>query len=234
MTDAMYTSGRYLEQNPSWHVEDSAWKALQVERMLRRHDLRPQTVCEVGCGAGEVLRSLRERLPEQTRFVGYEISPDAFELAQARTTDRLEFRLANVLDDPAARFDVVLLIDVLEHMEDYFGFLRALRGRSPYTIVHFPLEISVQTVLRNRPLLVNRETVGHLHYFNKDLALRALTDTGYEVVDHFYSGGDLPARSRIGRVGNVMRRTLFPLNQDLTIRLLGGYSLLVLARAPVT
>ena len=55
-----YTTGSYLESNPDWHVEDSAWKAEQVQAMLDRHSIAPRTVCEVGCGAGEVLRQLRD------------------------------------------------------------------------------------------------------------------------------------------------------------------------------
>lgn len=226
----MYTEGRYLEENPSWHVEDSPWKARQIRRMLERNDLAPRTVCEVGCGAGEILRRLHEELDPTIRFVGYEISPQAFELCRARATDRLEFRLGDIRNDEDAFFDLILLIDLLEHVEDYFQFLRAIKPRSPYKIVHFPLDISVQTVLRNAPMLKSRDSLGHLHYFTKDLALRVLSDTGYEIVDYFYTGGELPARSPKARVGKLLRKALFPLHQDLAIRLLGGYSLLVLAR----
>ena len=32
----MYKSGEYLEKNPTWHVEESPWKARQIMRMLAR------------------------------------------------------------------------------------------------------------------------------------------------------------------------------------------------------
>lgn len=50
--DEFYKQGEYLEHNPSWHVEDSAWKAKQIVEMLNRHDIHPRTIAEVGCGAG--------------------------------------------------------------------------------------------------------------------------------------------------------------------------------------
>ena len=56
--DSIYTNGTYLRNNPVWHADDSAWKAGHVATMLERHALAPQSVCEIGCGAGEFLRAL--------------------------------------------------------------------------------------------------------------------------------------------------------------------------------
>src|SRR5579859_2700572 len=82
--DSIYTDGTYLRNNPAWHADDSAWKAGHIAAMLERHALAPATVCEVGCGAGEVLRALATRLDASTRFIGYEISPDAFALCASK------------------------------------------------------------------------------------------------------------------------------------------------------
>jgi tRNA U55 pseudouridine synthase TruB len=61
-TEELYTTGTYLEKNPLWHTEESPWKAEQVLRMLDRQKIVPKTICEVGCGAGEVLKQLQQRL----------------------------------------------------------------------------------------------------------------------------------------------------------------------------
>ena len=50
---------------------------------------RPRSICEVGCGAGEILRILHDRL-EPDRSVGFEIAPAAHELCLGRTTGGLE------------------------------------------------------------------------------------------------------------------------------------------------
>lgn len=52
----IYVNGAYLARNPRWHLEESAWKAVQIRRILRRNQISPATVCDVGCGAGEVLQ----------------------------------------------------------------------------------------------------------------------------------------------------------------------------------
>ena len=57
--EKLYTGGAYLEKNPLWHTEESSWKAENVMRMVNRHKISARTICEVGCGAGEVLKQLQ-------------------------------------------------------------------------------------------------------------------------------------------------------------------------------
>jgi SAM-dependent methyltransferase len=226
-----YTSGEYLAHNPTWHAEDSAWKASQILGMLNRHGLRPRTVCEVGCGVGEVLRELHDRMTHRPTFVGYEISPQAFALAAPRSSQRLAFRLGDALDDDE-RFDLILLIDVIEHVEDYFSLLRGLRGRSGHTILHIPLELCVISVLLDTPMTFSRDRLGHVHFFTRDIALEMLRGLGYEILDWRFTAASsqYPRGSWKLRVVERARRVAFPLNQTAAVRILGGYSLLVLAR----
>lgn len=230
--ESIYTDGTYLKNNPDWHVDDSPWKAKHIATMLERHGIVPTTVCEIGCGAGEILRALSTHLEPSTRFFGYEISPNAYEICSRKASDKFTFRLANLLDDEAARFEVVMAIDVFEHVEDYFGFLRKLRGRGQYKIFHIPLELSAQQVLRGSPLLEARRSVGHIHHFSKETALATLEDCGYRVLDHFYTSG----RTELGGLGwksqmmRIPRQALYRMNPDAAARMLGGYSLLVLAQ----
>jgi len=73
----MYIDGEYLKHNPTWDVEDAPWKADLIFRMLQKHRLEPKTICEVGCGSGEILHHLQQRMPVSCEFTGYEISPQA-------------------------------------------------------------------------------------------------------------------------------------------------------------
>jgi hypothetical protein len=229
--ETIYTDGTYLQNNPDWHVDDSPWKARHIATMLERHGIVPTTVCEIGCGAGEILRALSTHLEPTARFFGYEISPDAYKICSAKSNARFNFRLGNLLEDEAARFDVVMAIDVFEHVEDYFSFLRRLRSRARFKVFHIPLELSVQNVLRASPLMHARRSVGHLHHFNRETALAALEDTGYEIVDEFYTSG----RTQLGGLGwrtqllKWPRRLTYSLSPETAVRVLGGYSLMVLA-----
>jgi len=227
----IYTDGEYLRMNPDWHVEESPWKAEQIIRMLRQNNLHPRTICDAGCGAGEVLKQLQEQLDSECRFCGYEISPQAFEMCRMRANERLQFKLADIGREENVFFDLVLVLDVIEHLEDYFSFLRNIRHKSDYKIFHIPLDLCAQTVLRKNGILKRRDLYAHIHYFTKETALRTLEEVGYEVLDHFYTQRmiDLPI-DRLQKILRVPRKLCFALHPDLTVRALGGFALLVLAR----
>lgn len=231
MATELYVQGGYLEKNPTWHVEDSPWKAKHILAMIERNQLKPRSICDVGCGAGEILNQLHQHLPDDVSFVGYEIAPQAFQQCKQRESERVRFYLKDLLEEEVS-FDVVLAIDVIEHIEDCFGFLRKLRTKGTYKIFHVPLDLSAQTVLRGSPMLEKRESVGHIHYFTKDTAIAALVDTGYEILDSFYtpSGIDSALVSFKQVPARWVRRALSLLSKDITSRALGGYSLMVLAR----
>lgn len=224
-----YVDGDYFQKNPSWHVEHSAWKAKQTVGILRRNSLSPTSIAEVGCGAGEILRSLSSSLPHST-FVGYELSPQAFALCEERRSDRVSFEMKNLLEEQVY-FDCLLCMDVVEHVEDYIGFLRSLKAKADYAVFHIPLDINVLSILRDQ-MLYFRGSVGHLHYFTASTALATLRDCGYTVVDHCYTTAfrDLPASSLKNRLARVPREALYAVSPDLMVRLLGGCSLLVLTR----
>jgi hypothetical protein len=120
---------------------------------------------------------------------------------------------------------------VFEHVEDCFSFLRRLRDKARHKVFHVPLELSALMVARARPLLEQRRSVGHIHHFSKETALALLEDTGYRVIDHFYTSG----RTELGGLGwksrllKWPREALFHADPDAAARILGGYSLMVLA-----
>lgn len=227
----VYMDGDYLEKNPSWFIEESPFKVRQIVQMIAKNNLSPRTICEVGCGAGEVLRLLQQQMDPECRFLGYDISPQALEMCKSRANERLQFKLADVTQDDGAFFDAMLILDVVEHVEDYFGFLNKIRPRSDLKIFHFPLDLSVQAVFRKHGLLKRRELYGHIQYFTKETALATLKDVGYELIDYFYTPRCIELGTEaIQKVVRLPRKICFAINPDLTVRVLGGYSLLVLAR----
>jgi len=228
-----YTDGDYLKNNPSWDVEDAPWKADLIFRMMEKHQIQPATICEVGCGCGEILHQLQKKMPASTRLTGYEISPQAIELCKERSNERLQFYLKNYCDEEENSCDIILLIDVIEHLEDYFRFLRDIKPKSPLKILHIPLEMFVLAVFYQQFLLGQRRKVGHLHYFSRDLALQMLRDLGYEVMDYQYTAGYSLSRDYglKDKFLKIPRSLLYPLFPDFTVRVFGGYSLLVLVRS---
>jgi SAM-dependent methyltransferase len=226
-----YNDGDYLKKNSDWHVADSPWKAEQINKIIIRNKLNLQSICEVGCGAGEILRQLSlNSIYESTNFYGYEISDDAFELCKARQSERLEFFKADLLESDK-KFDAVLCIDVFEHVENYMGFIQRLREKAEYKIFHIPLDLSVSSLMRGM-LLHGRETVGHLHYFTPDTAIATLEDCGYKILDIMYtpSFADLPPKTIKAKLAKLPRHVLYAISPKVMSTMIGGASLMVLSK----
>lgn len=232
MFEQRYVSEQHLEKVPGWHIEESPWKVKHIEHLLKRHQLSPKTVCEVGCGVGEVLRLLQKNRSEECEFWGYDISPIALKQAEERANSRLHFILADFTKESTVSFDLLLALDVVEHVDNYLGFLQEIRPKGEYKILQVPLELSVQTVLRRQALLQQRDIMGHLHYFTKETFLRTLEDCGYKIIDYVYTSSslELPALVWTTKLMRTPRRLFYAVNRDLAVRILGGYRIMVLAR----
>ena len=69
-------------------------------------------------------------------------------------------------------------------------------------------------------------------YSRLHAALALLEDTGYRVIDHFYTSGatELGGLGWKTRLMKGPRQALYAMNPDAAARVLGGYSLMVLAQ----
>jgi len=231
--EPIYDDGRYLENNPSWHLEDSPFKAKYISQLLRRNGVAPRSLAEVGCGIGEILALLCEQLGEDCVGRGFDISSVAIETARSRKRlERVSFADVSV-EEISERFDVAIAADVFEHIPDYMRFLKDLKGVADFKVLHIPLDVHVSSVVRGS-VSSAYGSVGHLHYFTEDSALTVLRHCGYEIVDSMLTPGAIelakfhPSWKR--SLGNVPRRFVGLLSQRLASRLFGGYSLLVLAK----
>jgi SAM-dependent methyltransferase len=225
-----YRDGTQLEYAPDWYEADAAWKADLVRKIMRKNRLEPRSICDMGCGTGGVLDHLRRTLPAATKLVGHEMSRQAIALAPEDRKQRVTFVNA-AAEDCEGGYALMLVLDVLEHVDDYLGFLRTIRGKADAFIFHIPLDVSVQTVLRASPFARARDSLGHLHYFSRETALATLHDTGYEIVDEHFTQPGIDLWGGKSRLVKVPRRIAFRLNPRVAVRVLGGFSLLVLARA---
>jgi SAM-dependent methyltransferase len=192
-------------------------------------------VGDIGCGVGQILFELsQDSYFSDTTFVGYDVSPHAIDIASKRKTPKLTYRQIDLLDHGYTEsFDVLLVIDVVEHIRDCYGFLEKCKAKASFKVFHFPLDLHVSGLIRNT-YMRSRYTVGHLHYFTADHVTAILRDTGYEILESTYTSAALDLYrlhpSIWKALANVPRSVVSWASTRVAARLFGGYSFLILAR----
>jgi SAM-dependent methyltransferase len=229
----IYTDGTYLETKPDWDEKDSVYKVGWLKKLLGKHPHSFKSVIEVGCGSGRVLHELSRTLAPDTVYTGYDISPQAIHLAQKYRTDNINFIEDDYLKPGNPGADLLLMFDVIEHVPDYYGFLEAMKNKGKYFAFHIPLDLCCRSILKPHILLQQRDSVGHIHYFSREMVLWMLKDTGYEIIDWIYT---MPVTEIEKAKGfkNAVKRNLraisFSINKNRSADLWGDYSMMILAR----
>lgn len=105
----------------------TAWRNERSVGLVPRHSRR---VLEVGMGGGRALRLLQQRIPG-VELYGIDLSPHL--VADVSRNLRGHFTVSTIeaLPWPDVRFDAILMLEVLEHVEAprTFAVLRTLRER---------------------------------------------------------------------------------------------------------
>jgi len=215
----------------NWHEEDDPWKAQNIYKILDKNKIQPNNICEIGYGAGGLLVNLANYYDKNVDFYGYETSEEAFEIAKSKEQENIHYYLKDLLKTDA-HYDVVMAINVFTHVRDYLGFLSQLRPKGEYKVFHIPLQITFYSVLRSR-YFANKEYMrSSLHHFNKDTALGTLQGTGYEIIDYIFTSRslDLPDPQGKDKLWKIPRKIMHAINPNLAAKLLGGFSLMILAK----
>lgn len=245
--DKIYLNGQYFAANPTYHKEDAEWKSNEIISLIMKNNLSPTSILDIGCGTGEILSLLKKKISdskmwvaqgyrsdesERIKYFGFDISPEAVEIAKLKEEEsNIRFFCDDITKSEGIYTDLLLSIDVFEHIENYLEFLKNIKNRADFKIFHIPLDMTVHMVLRNSPIIYSRQKYGHLHYFSKDTALLTLRDTGYEIMDWKYTPTMfMNDRKKATKLLNIIRRFVFRFNADIPVRIFGDYSLLVLAK----
>jgi ubiquinone/menaquinone biosynthesis C-methylase UbiE len=227
--NSIYEDGRYLKNNETWHTEDSSYKASFVIETVQKNNVTFESCADIGCGAGLITELLARHYPSKS-FSGYELSPDCqLFLAQRTNLPNLRFYVDNLLSKDV-KYDLVVCLDVFEHVEDYYAFLRVLKKKGHKFVFNIPLDMSVIKLVFTG-IEHSRNDYGHLHYFNYFTAVETLKDCGYEVKYTKLSAAFLKVPPR-----NIRQLVLLPfrlvsvmLGKRVAAMLFGGVSLIVYA-----
>ena len=216
-----------------WSKSDSLFKAKAILDLLHKNNIEPKTICEPGCGNGEILKILSE-VYVHSDFLGIDISKDAITLAEGFRSERIRFQVADVIDPNfqlESEFELCLSIDIIEHLENYFEYLRKIKPACTHAVFHIPLDMSIWRLFREKMLLESKDKVGHIHNFTQDFVLSVVSDMGFELIDVVYTLPHYQPKGFKAHVVYKLRKLLFKLSKHFCAKSIGGLSILVLTKA---
>lgn len=172
-----------LSERPSGDFQRHPWETARARfflRVLRDRGEETRTVLDVGAGDAWFSQQLLAQLPASSKITCWdaEYTPEAIAMLSARDAGRIEF----VSQRPHGVYDLVVLLDVLEHVENEAAFLATLvrENVGPHTTV-------LMSVPAWQALFTSHDArLRHYRRYSSSLATRLLTDAGL-VVD--LSGG---------------------------------------------
>jgi SAM-dependent methyltransferase len=155
-----------------WRALSARTKADHVVALLRRAEVRPRALVEIGCGAGSLLAELAARrvAPE---LAGFDLSAAAIDIARGHDLPGVRFAVFDGARVPVAEraYDVAVLSHVLEHVPEPAALLAEAARVASWVLVEVPLE-------RNRSAArpakrAEAARIGHIQFFDR-AAVRAL------------------------------------------------------------
>ena len=139
-------------------------------------------VLDFGCGHG---RAARVIAPMVREVVGVDVEASKIELARAQNAcSNVRFEVGDARVKLSERFDVVMLLHVIEHVDDPVRLLAEIAGAVPRVVVEVPL-------FHRDPLNAVRLDVGtdfssdadHVREYTRGLLVDHLERAGWTIVD---------------------------------------------------
>ena len=182
--DDFYTSGKYSNINPSWDVEDSLFKFNRIKKILEKNDIFFKDICEVGCGAGEILNVFKKEY-DNINVYGYDIASGLEEFWKEKKN--INLYNSDFIKTNSKKYDVIFFSDVIEHLDSPFEYLEYSKKYSTYIVIYLPLDLSIRSLFIDRLIKKQINNVGHINFYTKNIFLEILKHKGFKVLDFNYN-----------------------------------------------
>ncbi len=139
--------------------------------------LKNKNILDLGCGPGVLLEDLKK---DGANIFGIDISPSAVDFCKSRG---LDVKKADVLEFPfkKEKFDGILAIDLLEHIEDENRLLKGVKRVLKKDAVFLIMVPAFPILWSSRD-----KRLGHFRRYNKEGLEKQLIKSGFQVLKSSY------------------------------------------------
>ena len=175
-----------IQHHAEWLRRGAVHKADSIEMLLKRHNIKPTSILELGCGTGAVLGELQRRGIAE-KYYGVDFSEEAIQYMTELYPD-VHGVAADIVENPnpfgAIEFDVVIVCHTIEHLERPMDFLNATKHMAFHSLI---AEVPLEDLFfgRIKALIKDRSTnaAGHVQFFTRDSFRELLSETGLTLED---------------------------------------------------
>ncbi len=175
-----------FEVEKEWLQLNAIERVNSIQQLLEKSNFKPDSILEIGCGTGAILRELQNRKIGNT-YTGVDYSEEAIMYLR----DNSENINASIIDITSRGFsldihyDLILLIHVLQHLEDPAAILKhiLMKARFSYLIIEIPFEDTFLNKIV--PLFHWRENnpASSLQFFNYKSFNRLLLSNNLKILE---------------------------------------------------
>ncbi|NCI49089.1 class I SAM-dependent methyltransferase [Sediminibacterium roseum] len=180
----IYNNNEYISHNPDLHSEDSEYKFSQFADMLGKLEIKNGRIkiLDVGGGAGILGKMVAVFFKEKGITVDFntlDLSAEMLRIQKINHPEINESWNCTLEECPENDFDLVLMIDVIEHIPDSESAADALNNIGRYILYNIPVQLNLFDGLRNmankfRYYAEQTRILGHVHFFTVASARRFL------------------------------------------------------------
>lgn len=166
----------YILINPNLHREEEVMKTKIVQEIIRylflEYKFVPRTIADMGSGSTKILKNILDYIENNFNVVvvGVAIDISLSILKSSPSCPNIYKLRADAKDLPIKDgvFDVLLLIDLIEHTSDPVAVIEESLRVAKFIVIKVPLELSFYTFLRGggRRLKELEKKYGHIQHFN--------------------------------------------------------------------
>jgi len=185
---SIYNNQDYATKHEGWHFEDTEAKIKDISLFsnalvsrIKKDDI---TIADIGTGMGGVLNGFVKQV---TKHSGKQVEGIAFEISEFAVSKgkqmfpELKWNNRELLETDGP-YDVVMFIDVLEHLENPWQLLRMTAKISRYMLIRQPL-LDNYSNYRTDNYKSHRDTWGHIAFFNYRSFIDMAIATGWNKCD---------------------------------------------------
>jgi len=161
------------------------WKLKYLEELIKANNIEAQlkTVVEIGCATGVLLNEFLSTNSSISK-IGFDISDENINSAKQQYPS-INFQNSPIQDfmevNKDIDIDIVILSDILEHVENDVEFLNIAGRYSKYVLINLPIEKVPE--YEGREYGVD-DIEGHLRAYSVDDAIKMCENAGVKIIEY--------------------------------------------------